>query len=93
MTSYLPTGWTIEQIRTLSQDRSATPLSLDRLVVVEEPGQSEYTTLQPEVILGFHDLCLALDDGEWFMGQLDTDGSVVCWSSYGPDLAEAIGSL
>jgi len=93
VTSPLPTGWTIERIRTLSQDRSATALSLDRLVVVEEPSQSEYTTLQPEVILGFHDLCLVLDDGEWFMGQLDTDGSIACWASYGSDLDEAIRSL
>ncbi|MDX3538545.1 hypothetical protein PV721_30200 [Streptomyces sp. MB09-01] len=93
MTSHLPTGWTIEQVRTLSQDRSATALSLDRLVVVEEPGRSAYTTLRPEVILGFHDLCLVLDGGEWFMGRLDTDGSVVCWASYGPDLTEAIRSL
>lgn len=93
MTSYLPAGWTIERIRTLSRDPSATPLSLGRLVVVEEPSQSAYTTLQPEVILGFHDLCLVLADGEWFMGQLDADGSVACWASYGPDLAEAIRSL
>ncbi|MFF7082186.1 hypothetical protein [Streptomyces lavendulae] len=93
MTSHLPTGWTIEQIRALSHDRSATPLSLDRLVVVEGPSRSDYTTLQPEVILGFHDLCLVLHAGEWYMGQLDTDGSVACWSSYGPDLAEAIRGL
>ncbi|MCX5380359.1 hypothetical protein [Streptomyces sp. NBC_00091] len=93
MTSRLPAGWTIEQIRTLSQDRTATALSLDRLAVAEDPNQSEYTTLQPEVILGFHDLCLVLDDGDWFMGHLDTDGSVVCWASYGPDLAEAIRNL
>ncbi|MFD6972408.1 hypothetical protein [Streptomyces sp. NPDC059979] len=93
MTSPLPVGWTIERIRTLSQDRSATPLTLDRLVVVEEPGESEYTTLRPEVILGFHGLCLVLHDNEWFMGQLDTDGSVACWASYGPDLTEAIRGL
>ncbi|MFG2753997.1 hypothetical protein [Streptomyces xanthophaeus] len=93
MTSPLPAGWTIEQVRALSQDRSALPLSLDRLVVAEEPDGRAYTTLRPEAILGFHDLCLVLDDGEWFMGQLDTDGSVVCWASYGTDLAQAIRSL
>ncbi|MEU2790120.1 hypothetical protein [Streptomyces sp. NPDC007100] len=104
MTSHLPSGWTIEQIRTLSQDRSATPLSLDRLVVVEEPDQGKgtrlgepdqgtSTRLRPEVILGFHDLCLVLHDGEWFMGQLGTDGSITCWASYGPDLAGAIRGL
>ncbi|MEU0692344.1 hypothetical protein [Streptomyces uncialis] len=93
MTSYLPAGWTTEQIRTLSQDRSATPLSPDRLVVVGGPDQNEYGTLQPEAVLRFHDLCHVLDDGEWYMGQLGTDGSVVCWASYGPDLAEAIRNL
>ncbi len=93
MTSPLPTGWTIERIRTLSQDRSAAALSLDRFVVVEDSGQGEYTTLRPEVILGFHDLCLVLEDGEWFMGQLDTDGSVACWACYGSDMAEAIRNL
>lgn len=93
VTSYLPAGWTTEQIRTLSQDRSATPLSPDRLVVVGGPDQNEYGTLQPEAVLRFHDLCHVLDDGEWYMGQLGTDGSVVCWASYGPDLAEAIRNL
>ncbi|WP_241253672.1 hypothetical protein [Streptomyces sp. W1SF4] len=89
----LPVGWTVERIRALSGDRSAAPLGLDRLVVVEERGRSDYETLRPEVILAFHDLCLVLADGEWFMGQLDTDGSVVCWASYGSDLAEAIRGL
>lgn len=45
------------------------------------------------VILVFHELCLVQDDDEWFMGQLDHDGSGICWSSYGSDLAEAIRSL
>ncbi|MEU0007442.1 hypothetical protein ABZ079_24965 [Streptomyces sp. NPDC006314] len=31
--------------------------------------------------------------GEWYMGHLDPDGSVGCWASYGPDLAEAIRNL
>ncbi|MFJ3965685.1 hypothetical protein [Streptomyces sp. NPDC090036] len=93
MTAHLPAGWTIEQIRSLSHDRTANPLSTGRLVVVETADRHAYVELRPEVILGFHDLCLVLDDGEWLMGRLDTDGSVVCWASYGPDLAEAIRSL
>jgi hypothetical protein len=89
----LPAGWTIERVRALSGDSSAAPLSLDRLVVVEVAGQGDYEPLRPDVILAFHELCLVRDDGEWFMGQLDDDGSVICWASYGPDLAEAIRSL
>lgn len=52
-----------------------------------------YVVDQPDLILSFHDLCLAEAGDEWFMGQIDTDGSVVCWASYGPDLAEAIRGL
>lgn len=84
MNSGLPAGWTIERVRALSRDPSAAPLSFDRLVVVEVAGQDDYELLR---------LCLVRDDGEWFMGQLDADGSVICWASYGPDLAEAIRSL
>lgn len=92
MTSPLPDGWTIERIRTLSQDSSARPLTLDRLVMVA--GQGDDVRLRPEVILAFHGLCLVLDDGEWYMGDLGADGSVTCWdASYGPDLAEAIRGM
>lgn len=94
MTSPLPDGWTIERIRTLSQDSGATPLTLDRLVRVAPSGQGRYVPLQPEVILAFHGLCLVLDDGEWYMGDLAADGSITCWDvSYGPDLAEAVRGL
>ncbi|WP_435191444.1 hypothetical protein [Streptomyces sp. bgisy126] len=93
MDSGLPAGWTIERVRALSGDPSAAPLYLDRLVVVEVAGQGDYEPLRPDVILAFHELCLVKDDGEWFMGQLGDDGSVICWASYGSDLAEAIRSL
>lgn len=93
MNSELPAGWTIERVRALSGDQSATLLSFDRLVVVEVGGQGDYEPLRPDVILAFHKLCLVRDDGEWFMGRLDQDGSVICWASYGSDLAEAIRSL
>ncbi|QES10866.1 hypothetical protein DEJ44_29480 [Streptomyces venezuelae] len=93
MDSGLPAGWTIERVHALSGDPSAAPLSPDRLVVVEVAGQGDYELLRPDVILAFHELCLVRDDGEWFMGQLDDDGSVICWASYGSDLAEAIRSL
>ncbi|WP_442818484.1 hypothetical protein [Streptomyces sp. NBC_01237] len=91
--SGLPAGWTIERVRALSGDESAAQLSFDRLVVVEVAGQGDHEPLRPDVILAFHELCLVRDDGEWFMGQLDGDGSVICWASHGSDLAEAIRSL
>ncbi|KJY30785.1 hypothetical protein [Streptomyces katrae] len=93
MNSELPTGWTIERVRALSGDPSAISLSFDRLVVLEVAGQGDYEPLRPDVILAFHDLCLVRDDGEWFMGQLDDDGSVICWASYGSDLDKAIRGL
>ncbi|WP_369148998.1 hypothetical protein [Streptomyces sp. R44] len=93
MNSGLSAGWTIERVRALSGDPSAAPLSFDRLVVVETARQGDYEPLRPDVILAFHELCLVRDDGEWFMGQLDDDGSVICWASYGSDLAAAIRSL
>ncbi|MGK5543358.1 hypothetical protein ACSNOH_01230 [Streptomyces sp. URMC 127] len=83
----------MERVRALSGDPSAALLSFDRLVVVEVAGQADYELLRPDVILSFHELCLVRDDGEWFMGQLNNDGSVICWASYGSDLAEAIRNL
>ncbi|MFD0381391.1 hypothetical protein ACFQ2B_00125 [Streptomyces stramineus] len=89
----LPDGWTMERVRSVSGDAAADLLSLERLVVVEKFGSADYDVLQPEVILSFHGLCLARADDEWFMGELDADGSLICWASYGSDLAEAIRGL
>ncbi|MFF3096336.1 hypothetical protein [Streptomyces cyaneofuscatus] len=80
-------------MRALSGDPTAAPLSFDRRVIVEVAGQGDHEPLRPDVVLAFHELCLVRDDGEWFMGQLDDAGSVICWASYGSDLAEAIRSL
>ncbi len=46
------------------------------------PAGSE--RIDAEIILGFHDLCLvkATDDDDWYMGGLNDDGSVNCWSAY-----------
>ncbi|MEU3604521.1 hypothetical protein AB0E83_03520 [Streptomyces sp. NPDC035033] len=93
MNADLPDGWTIERVRRASSDAEADLLSLERLVVVEQYGSADYDVLQPDLILSFRDLCLARAGDEWFMGQIDTDGSVICWASYGPDLAEAIRGL
>ncbi|ROQ94547.1 hypothetical protein EDE04_0977 [Streptomyces sp. 2132.2] len=80
-------------MRALSGDPTAAALSTDRLVVLEVAAQDDYETLRPDVLLAFHELCLVRDGGEWFMGQLDDDGSVICWGSYGSELAEAIRGL
>lgn len=93
MNTDLPNGWTIERVRSVSGDAEADLLPIERLVVVEQFGSVDYDVLRPDVILSFHGLCLARADDEWFMGQLDTDGSLICWASYGSDLAEAIRAL
>lgn len=95
MTATLPAGGTVERVRAVSGDEAATMLSLERLVVTELPGQVDYAPLRPVIILGFHDLCLlrAEDDDDWYMGQVDAEGSVICWASYGSDLGEAIQGL
>ncbi len=89
----LPDGWTVERIRSASGDAEADLLPLERFVVVEHFGSADYDVLRPDVILAFHGLCLARADGEWFMGELDVDGSLICWASYGSDLGEAIRGL
>jgi hypothetical protein len=74
----LPDGWTIDRVRRASGDSEATALSLQRLVVLERHSNLDYIPLQPDVIISFHDLCLVSADGEWFMGDLEADGSVSC---------------
>ncbi|MEU8542207.1 hypothetical protein AB0C52_19825 [Streptomyces sp. NPDC048717] len=95
MDAELPDGWTIERVRSASGDATADPLPLERLVVIEEheDGRTDYAVLQPDVIISFHGLCLARVDGDWFMGHLEADGSIVCRACYGPDLGEAIEGL
>ncbi|GAA2511797.1 hypothetical protein GCM10010406_54990 [Streptomyces thermolineatus] len=87
----LPEGWTLEEIRRVSGDREATPLDTDR-VVTGWPEQGD--RLHPEIVLGFHGLCLvkAVNDDDWYMGSLNDDGSVTCWSAYG-DLRGALRGL
>ncbi|MFI8263207.1 MULTISPECIES: hypothetical protein [unclassified Streptomyces] len=93
MNTDLPGGWTIERVRSESGDAEAELLSPERLVVVEQVGFADYDVLQPDVVLSFHGLCLARADDEWFIGELEADGSLICWASYGSDLAEAIRGL
>ncbi|MFI6893938.1 hypothetical protein ACIBM4_07490 [Streptomyces sp. NPDC050256] len=92
----LPTGWTLEEIRRVSGDREAVALDADRSVKwVVTPGRyAESERLHPEIVLGFHGLCLVkpVDDEDWYMGSLYDDGSVDCWSAYS-DLYEALRGL
>ncbi|MGW4996591.1 hypothetical protein ACWEP8_02905 [Streptomyces hydrogenans] len=91
----LPDGWTIERVRRASEDPEAAVLTLDRLVVVEDRDGRDYESLRPDTILGLPTFNMALvrvgDD--WYMGQLETDGSVLCWAIYGTDLGLVIRGL
>ncbi|MFE2599972.1 hypothetical protein ACFXCZ_26360 [Streptomyces sp. NPDC059396] len=89
--THLPAGWTLEEIRKVSGDQEATSLDTDR-VVMSWPTRGD--RLHPEIVLGFHGLCLvkAVNDDDWYMGSLNDDGSVTCWSVYG-DLYEALRGL
>lgn len=87
----LPAGWTLEEIRRVSGDREATLLD-NRRVVTGWPAQGE--RLRPGIVLRFHGLCLvqAVDDDDWYMGSLNDDGGITCWSVHG-DLHEALRGL
>lgn len=38
-------------------------------------------------------LILVRHDEDWYMGDADDDGTVICWGAYGTDLREAIDGL
>ncbi|WP_234016741.1 hypothetical protein [Streptomyces sp. LaPpAH-108] len=89
----LPPGWTLQRIRDVSGDRGALALGPDRAVKwVGGGGLPE--VLRPEIVLGFHGLCLVkpVDDDDWYMGSLYEDGSVDCWSAHA-GLYEALRGL
>jgi hypothetical protein len=87
----LPAGWTLDDIRDVSGDQQATMLDTER-IVTGWPAQDK--RIRPEIVLGFHGLCLVkpVNDDDWYMGSLNDDGSVTCWSVYG-DLYEALRGL
>ncbi|MER6237608.1 hypothetical protein ABT185_16310 [Streptomyces clavifer] len=87
----LPKGWTLQQIRDVSGDQEAVVLDRNRTVKWASGG---YETMQPEIVLGFHSLCLVkpVHDDDWYMGSLHHDGSIDCWSAYG-DLYEGLRGL
>jgi len=90
----LPAGWTLQRIRDVSGDQEAVALHADRAGVwCGQPGGAD-EVVRPGLVLGFHGLCLvqSLDDEDWYMGTLNDDGSVDCWSAY-DDLFEALRGL
>ncbi|MFI0960666.1 hypothetical protein ACH4S8_04490 [Streptomyces sp. NPDC021080] len=79
----LPPGWSLQQIRDVSGDKEAVALDPNRAVKwVGRPGAPD-EVLHPEIVLGFHDLCLVkpVHDDDWYMGSLYDDGSVICWAA------------
>lgn len=89
----LPSQWTLQRIRDVSGDQEAVALDTDRAVKwVTGPGTPEI--LRPEIVLGFHGLCLVkpVHDDDWYMGSLYDDGSIDCWTAY-DDLYEALRGL
>ncbi|MCM2416718.1 hypothetical protein [Streptomyces sp. RKAG293] len=89
-----PAGWTIQQIRDVSGDAQATVLSADRPAVYCGIAGRADELLHPEIVLGFHELCIVKvsGDDDWHMGNLYGDGSIVCWSTY-TDLRDALRGL
>ncbi|MFG2465186.1 hypothetical protein ACGFXB_06900 [Streptomyces canus] len=89
----LPAGWTLEEIRKVSGDQESVALDTDR-VVTWVGRQGEDKRIHPEIILGFRGLCLVkpVSDEDWYMGSLNDDGGVACWSAYS-DLYEALRGL
>ncbi|ARZ65718.1 hypothetical protein M1P56_17545 [Streptomyces sp. HU2014] len=91
----LPAGWTLQQIRDVSGDREAVPLHTGRTVRWYDSPEAAGEVIRPAIVLGFHTLCLvqSADDTDWYMGSLNDDGSIICWSNYGENLFEALRGL
>jgi hypothetical protein len=89
----LPEGWTIEQVAEAANDPEARLLDLERSVWLR--GTEEPVELEPSVIVGFAGgVCLVqVEDGTWYAGRLDEDGSILCWESFGDDLEAAIDAV
>lgn len=94
----LPSGWTIERVRAVSGCARAEVLdaaALAALDVREVDGRAEVPVAPHaiELVMTFDELCLVRAGGEWLMGGVNDDGSVLCWASYGDDLHEALRGL
>jgi hypothetical protein len=90
--SQLPEGWTMERVRSVAQGPA-------ELLPVDTPSRvstaSSYEALSPTCVISFSGLCLVRDagDGIWYMGQVDANGTILCWAGHSSDLEEAIRSL
>ncbi|MFJ8033141.1 hypothetical protein [Streptomyces sp. NPDC096032] len=89
----LPTHWTLQRIRDVSRDQEAVVLCTER-TVKWVAGLGAHEVLRPEIVLGFHGLCLVklVDDEDWYMGSVYDDGSIDCWAAY-DELYEALRGL
>lgn len=89
----LPSGWTIQRIRDMGV-REVRLLPVEDRDVFEQ-GVDDYVQLDPTVIIDCGGLYLVHDrgDGMWHMGDVEDDGTIVCWAGYGQDLADAIRAL
>jgi hypothetical protein len=93
----MPDGWTRERLHRRAPE--AVVLDPARHYAVAENALSGLRALTPDSIIRFGRgpyLCLVRDSvtGDWYMGNLDeSDASIVCWASYGPDLDGAIDAL
>ncbi len=87
----LPEGWTLERVRAVANGPAdLLPASTSAWL----KGYGEDQRLTPSCAISFSGLCLVLDDdGVWYMGEADVDGTIVCWSGHGGDLEAAIRSL
>ncbi|MFJ6699815.1 hypothetical protein ACIQM4_27625 [Streptomyces sp. NPDC091272] len=86
-----PDGWTLQQIQDVSGDARAEVLNPDRAAVYYDAADE---TLHPTLVLGFGVLCIVKvsENDYWYIGSLNDDGSVICWSIY-DELYEALRGL
>lgn len=91
MTTNLGEGWTIERVRTHSGDAAAEELPLERSAFLDE-GHG-LIPLTPRAMVKVGGLILVRHNDDWYTGDLDDEGTVVCWSAYAPDLGSAIDAM
>jgi len=85
----------IEWIRDFSFCKDAKFLSPDETCVFCECINSDAIPINAKTIIDFSELCLIEELGckdEWQMGQIDNNGNIYCWGSYGT-IKEAITGL
>jgi hypothetical protein len=93
----LPDGWDLTRLRSIEPAARLLPAD-GRHVVVPNPigSQTEYRELRAAVVIDVSGQCLVREAGEdaWWMDGLDpSDGTIVCWGSYGDDLDQAMQAL